>query len=191
MKEPNTIFLAHASEDKAFVRKMYKKLKTNDLNPWFDEEDLPPGVDWNKHIQQVIKEAKFFIIFFSKNSLNKTGYVQKELRMALDCFEQKAPNSIYLIPALIDDIELPNLSVGTINLRDYQAAKLFKQEGSDKLIYHLKRQLNSIHKNKQDPKITLDKSPKKEKGKIINHVSSDKNTFIQGSNGNTINITNQ
>jgi hypothetical protein len=151
MKESNIIFLAHASEDKPFVRKLYKNLKKNRLNPWFDEEDIPPGVDWNKYIQKIIRESKFFIICFSKKSLKKTGYVQKELRTALVYLEQKPPNSIYLIPVLIDDVELPDLSVGTINLRDYQAAKLFKQGEITKLIYHLQKQLNIIQK-KNSPK---------------------------------------
>lgn len=191
MKDPNTIFLAHASEDKPFVRKLYKTLKENGLNPWFDEEDLPPGVQWDKYIQKVIRESTFFIICFSKQSLKKTGYVQKEIRTALAFFEQKPPNSIYLIPALIDDIELPDLSVGTINLIDYQAAKLFKQEGVLKLIYHLQKQLNLIQDNKQGDKKKINVSKEDTKEKINNHISGNNNTFIQGGNGNTIKINNQ
>jgi hypothetical protein len=182
MKESNRIFLAHASEDNPFVRKLYKSLKENGLNPWFDEEDLPPGVHWNKYIQKIIREAKFFVMCFSKKSLEKTGYVQKELRTALAYFEQKPPNSIYLIPVLIDDIKLPDLSVGTINLVDYQAVELFRQGGVTKLIKFLQKQMGLHQEVKQEEFID---------GKITNHISGNKNILIQGSKGNTINITNQ
>ena len=41
------IFLCHASEDKAQVRKVYQCLKRIDgFEPWLDEEDLLPGQDW-------------------------------------------------------------------------------------------------------------------------------------------------
>lgn len=149
MNASTTIFLAHASEDKPFVKNLYKALKENGLRPWLDEEDLMPGIKWEDEIPKVIKESKFFIACLSKNSIEKTGYVQKELRVALSTFEQKPPNSIYFIPALIENIELPNISVGTINLSDYQAIKLFKKGGVDKLIQFLKKQVGLVEEIKR------------------------------------------
>ncbi|MGH1339459.1 MAG: TIR domain-containing protein [Aureispira sp.] len=156
MKASNTIFLAHASEDKPFVRKLYKTLKQNGLNPWFDEEDLPPGVDWNRYIKKVIREAKFFVICISRQSIQKTGYVQKEIRTALGYFEQKPPDTFYLIPTLIDNIELPDVSVGTINLIDYQAVRLFQPGGTTKLVQFLQKQMNLIQEVKKNEKPMFD-----------------------------------
>ena len=89
----------------------------------------------------------------SKNSVSKNGYIQKELRLALNELEQKASDVIYFIPALIDDVELPNITVGTISLRDYQAVKIFDDEGLIKLISHLQKQANVIAeiKKKENP----------------------------------------
>lgn len=138
------IFLAHASEDKERVRKLHGKLKQNGLEPWLDEEDLMPGVKWDDKIKEAIKKARFFMACLSKFSVSKNGYVQKDLRLALNELEQKSPDVIYFIPALIDDVELPNITVGTIALRDYQAVKIFDDEGLSRLIDHLKRQANVI-----------------------------------------------
>ena len=136
------IFLAHASEDKPFVRTLYKELKENGLEPWLDEEILSSGVKWDDEIKIAIKKARFFIACFSRHSISKNGYIQKEFRLALSELERKAPNSIYFIPALIEEVELPNISVGTIEMSDYQTAKIFTKEGRQKLFDHLREQIN-------------------------------------------------
>lgn len=147
------IFLAHASEDKPYVRNLYKKLKENGLEPWLDEENLMPGVNWDSKIKEAIKNARFFMACFSTQSVSKSGYIQKELKMALNELEQKASDVIYFIPALIEDIELPNINIGTINLRDYQAAKIFTEDGLQKLMNHLRQQSDIIEevKRKENP----------------------------------------
>lgn len=128
------IFLAHASEDKPFARSLYKKLKQEGLFPWLDEENLSPGVEWDDEIKRVIKKSKYFVALISKNSVGKDGYVQRELRLALSELERKAPGTRYFIPALIHDIPLPEINVGTISLNSYQAARLYEDDGVEKLI---------------------------------------------------------
>jgi len=140
------IFLAHASEDKVAVRKLYRKLKENGLEPWLDEENLQPGVRWDDEIKKAIKNSRIFLACISKNSVEKSGYVQKELRMALSELENKPPGYIYFIPALIENVDLPNISVGTISLQEYQAAKVYEEEGFERLIAQLKKQLNVIER---------------------------------------------
>ena len=148
-----TIFLAHASEDKHYVKKLYKTLKDNGLDPWLDEENLMPGVRWDDKIKEAIKNARFFLACLSNHSVSKSGYIQKELRLALEELEKKASDVIYFIPALIEDVELPNITVGTINLTDYQAAKIFDDEGLQKLINHLRQQANVMEevRRKENP----------------------------------------
>jgi hypothetical protein len=138
------IFLAHASEDKKIVRTLFERLKENGLDPWLDEINLEPGVRWEDKIREAIKESRFFLACISRNSVSKSGFIQKELRIALNELEQKPPGEIYFIPALIDEVELPNISVGTINLRDYHAAKIYEESGLQKLITSLKKHIGII-----------------------------------------------
>ena len=145
-----TIFLAHASEDKEYVRLLYSELKNNGLEPWLDEVNLLPGVKWDDEIKEAIKKSRFFLACLSKHSVSKNGYVQKELRTALAELEQKSFNSIYFIPALIEDISLPNIAVGTINLRDYHAAKLFEENGLGKLISVFQKEINIYNEVKKN-----------------------------------------
>ena len=138
-----TIFLAHASEDKALVWDICKQLKSEGFEPWLDEDSLMPGDNWDERIKEAIRMSRFFMPCISKKSVKKNGYVQRELRMALSEFEKKAPDSIYLIPALLDDkAELPNITVGTISLKDYQAVKIFEPDQFQRLINHLRVHIN-------------------------------------------------
>ncbi|MEN2284454.1 TIR domain-containing protein [Algoriphagus sp. SE2] len=148
-----TIFLAHASEDKPQVRKLYKTLKENGLDPWLDEENLLPGVKWDDKIKEAIKNSRFFMACISAQSVSKNGYIQKELRLALEELERKVPDLIYFIPVLMEDVELPNITVNTIKLSDYQASKIFNNSDLQKLIIHLRKQADIIEevKRKENP----------------------------------------
>ncbi len=134
-----TIFLGHASEDKAIVRNLYKQLAQKGFEPWLDEEDLLIGQKWDVEIKNALSRSRFFLALLSSNSVPKDGYVQRELKMALDEMEEKPPRQIYFIPALLENIPLPDITVGTVNLRDYHAISLFEAGGLDKLISQLQR----------------------------------------------------
>ena len=132
-----TAFLAHASEDKSQVRAIYAKLKGAGLAPWLDEENLQPGERTEGKIQEAIKKCRFFLACISSQSVGKDGFIQKELRLALQEFEQKSPDTIYFIPVLLEDIPLPDIQVGTMSLQEYQAARVYDEAGLGKLIKQL------------------------------------------------------
>jgi len=138
------IFLAHASEDKEQVRMFYDKLRDNGLEPWLDEVDLSHGAEWETEIRNAIRRSRFFIAFLSRRSIEKSGFYQKELRFALSQMEEKAPGTVYIVPALLEDIEIPDIPVGTVNLARYHAVRLFppyEQAEFEKLVSGLKGEI--------------------------------------------------
>jgi TIR domain len=130
------IFLAHASEDKDAVRRLYSQLKSSGFRPWLDEIDLMPGQNWPVEIPKAIGRSDIFIACLSTHSVQKQGYVQKEFRLALNAYAEKPPGSIYLIPAKLDDCEIPDLQVPQlgISLRDIQWIELWKKDGFERLV---------------------------------------------------------
>lgn len=56
-------------------------------------------------ISKIISSCSFFIALLSINSVNKTGYVQKELKKALEFLDCQPPGKVYLIPVRLDDVE--------------------------------------------------------------------------------------
>lgn len=105
---PLRVFLCHASQDKGAVRELNKKLKSEDwLDPWLDEEKLSLGQHWTTVIEDALDAADIVIIFLSKNSVRKEGFVQRELTYAWEISLEKPRDVIYLIPFRLDDCEVP------------------------------------------------------------------------------------
>lgn len=131
------IFLAHASEDKETVRQLYHRLVRCGFNPWLDEIDVLPGQNWQLEIPQAIDRSDIVIACISRNSVGKTGYVQKEFRLALNTYAQKPPGSIFLIPVRLDQSEVPDLQIPNlgVRLRDIQWIDLWKDFGFDWLLH--------------------------------------------------------
>lgn len=133
-----SVFLAHSSTDKPLVRDLCRKLKDHGIAPWLDEEMLEPGDEWDKEIRAAIRRSRFFLACFSRKSVGRAGYLQRELRLALSALEEKPPNITFLIPALLEDVELPDITVGTVSLRSYQYVRLFESNSLERLIDTLK-----------------------------------------------------
>jgi repressor LexA len=122
------VFLCHSSGDKLSVREIYQRLKARDLDPWLDEENLLPGQDWEQEIRKAVRAADAVIVCLSHGSISKHGYVQKEIKFALDISEEKPEGSTFLIPLKLEECVIPE------RLRRWQAVKYFEQEGFDKLM---------------------------------------------------------
>ena len=101
------VFICHSSGDKPLVRQLYKQLKRDGFLPWLDEEDLLPGHDWQGEIRKALRAADFVVVCLSRGSINREGYVQKEIRIALDIADEKPDGLIFLIPAWLDDCPVP------------------------------------------------------------------------------------
>lgn len=121
------VFLCHASTDKAAVRELYRKLKSSVVDPWLDDEKLLPGQDWNLEISRAIRQSDAVLVCLSRGSVTKAGYVQKEIRDALDIADQQPEGAIFLIPVRLEDCEVPE------PLRRWQWVNLFDSEGYQRL----------------------------------------------------------
>ena len=105
MKIPRRVFLSYAKEDIASARKLYASLRNETfVDVWFDEESLIPGQNWEKEISKAIKTSDIFIALISRNSVNKRGIVQKELKEAVEVMQELPQGKIYLIPVRLDNI---------------------------------------------------------------------------------------
>lgn len=101
------VFLSHASEDKAKVRNLCKRLKADGFDPWLDEERLLPGQDWKLEIEKAMRASGAILVCFSSVSVAKEGFVQREYKRALNIQEEKPEGTIFMIPVRLDDCEVP------------------------------------------------------------------------------------
>jgi hypothetical protein len=103
----NLVFLSHAKEDSKFVKEISDRLFQDGILTWFDEDYILPGDNWKQKIEQGIDISDYVIIFLSKNSIDKTGYVQKEFKIVLEKYELIPSGKRYIIPILLDDSTPP------------------------------------------------------------------------------------
>jgi len=125
-KRPH-VFLCHASEDKPAVRKLYERLVKDGIDAWLDEEKLLPGQNWQLEISKAVKKSDAVIVFLSSRSVKKAGFVQKEIKLALDIAQEKPEGTIFFIPARLDESTVPD------SLREYQWVDLFDDKGYEKI----------------------------------------------------------
>lgn len=121
------VFLCHCSSDKAAVRDLYARLVELGAEVWFDEERLIPGQDWNAEIQVAVSQSDLVIVCLSPKAVNKVGYVQKEIRYALDCADEQPEGAIYIVPVKLQECDVP------VRLKRWQWLNLYEPGGLDRL----------------------------------------------------------
>lgn len=139
------VFLCYASPDKESVQQLYRRLTEDGVNVWLDVENLIPGQRWQIEIPHAIREAEVVIVCLSNKSINKEGYVQKEIAFALDKSDEKPDESIYIIPLRIEDCLVPE------RLHQWQWVDLFSEDGYIRL-------LNGLRKKAKENNATLSPS---------------------------------
>ena len=78
----SSIFLAHSSSDKPFVRRVAADLAAAGVRVWFDEAELVVGDSLVEKIQKAIKDMEYLGIILSPTSV-KSKWVRKELETGL------------------------------------------------------------------------------------------------------------
>lgn len=127
-KGPRSVFLCHASADKAAVRQLYRRLAADGFAPWFDEESLRAGQDWRAEIVEVVRTVDFVVVCLSKASTTRAGYVQREIKDALDVADEQPDGSTFVIPVRLEDCEVPR------RLRHLHWVDLFAELGYARLV---------------------------------------------------------
>lgn len=114
------VFLCHSSQDKPIVRQLYQRLNAEGwIDPWLDAEKLLPGHDWDLEIEKAVESSDIILVCLSNGSINKEGYLQKELRMVLEMTLNMPEGAIFLIPLKLEECEIPR------RLRTWQWLEFF------------------------------------------------------------------
>ncbi|MEG4484345.1 TIR domain-containing protein [Microcoleus sp. D2_18a_B4] len=83
MKTIFDAFISYGRADSlAFGRKLYESLREQGLNIWFDQNDIPLGVDFQNQIDDGIEKANNFLFIIAPHSIN-SPYCGKEIELAI------------------------------------------------------------------------------------------------------------
>jgi hypothetical protein len=145
-KKKLKLFLCHSYHDKSSVRKLYKRFQSDGFDPWLDEEKLLPGQDWQLEISNAVRSSDAVLVFLSQNSMTKSGYVQKEIKIALDLADEQPEGRIFLIPIRLEECATPD------RLTQFQWVNLFDDIGYERLLKSLIRLTDSLGVQLEAPK---------------------------------------
>lgn len=173
-KRPIRVFLCHSSDDKSVVKELYNHLVKDGIDAWLDKENLFPGQDWKIEIPKAVRNSDVVIVCLSSHSITKEGYVQKEIKLALDVADEKPEGTIFIIPARLEDCEIPE------RINRFHWVDLFSTDGYGRLLKALQVRADSVgasiapQKNKKE-KVVQNTSASTEMRKDKDEVEKSKN----------------
>jgi|FLYN01.1.fsa_nt_gi hypothetical protein len=118
------IFVSHATEDRAVVALLCEELKALGIELWVSFQDIQPGSQWDKAIQNALEKATHVIVAVSKAS-TESLYVRTEVEYALD-------HGKTVIPVVIEpEVKIPLrwYTLQNVNWRDRSKAALLQLAG--------------------------------------------------------------
>ena len=107
------IFISYASEDRAKAKVLAGTLECQGWLVWWDREILP-GERFQQIIKEALDEAKCIIVLWSKWSVDSDWVLDEAA---------EGKRRRILVPALIDDVEIP------LGFRGIQTARLIDWDG--------------------------------------------------------------
>lgn len=133
------VFMCHSSDDKPVVRKLYQRLsKEAWIEPWLDEKKLDIGDKWDIEIEKEVKKSDVVIVCISTNSITKEGFVQKEIKFALDIADEKPDGTIYIIPLKLERCDVPG------RLSSWHWGNYYEKGSYKKLLHSLKKRAQGL-----------------------------------------------
>lgn len=141
---PLRVFLCHATGDKPAVRELYRRLRADGFAPWLDEEDLLPGQSWQVEIPKAVRWSDVVIVCLSPQAINKAGFIQKEIKFALNAADEKPEGTIFIIPLKLAECDVPE------PLSRWQWVNLFSPNGYERLLRALRQRAADLNVPRSD-----------------------------------------
>ena len=120
------------------IRQVYDRLRDDGVVPWLDEKNILPGQDWDAEIRKAVRNSHAILVCLSSKSVNKEGYLQREIRFALDVADEKPDGTIFIIPVKLDDCEIPD------RLQKLQFVKYTNENGYEMIIRALRERARKL-----------------------------------------------
>lgn len=103
LREHDYVFISYAREDAAIANALYLHLKEAGVEAWLDTQRLLGGQQWAAEVRRAIRGCRYFVALLSAQSVSKRGYVQKELKYALDMLDEFPVSEVFIVPVRLDD----------------------------------------------------------------------------------------
>lgn len=114
----DTVFISYARQDGDAALRLAKDLEDAGVDVWIDVERLRPGERWRPAVGEAIERSRYFVAVLSSRSVTHRGFVQAELRSALELLREFPESQTFVIPVRLDDTEIVNRELRELNWVD-------------------------------------------------------------------------
>jgi len=97
-----------------------------------------PGQEWQQEIPRAVRNSDIVIVCISKKSVTKAGYLQKEIRYAIDVADEQPEGVIFLIPLKLEECDVPD------RLSRWQWVNFYEAKGFERLMSALRQRATLI-----------------------------------------------
>jgi hypothetical protein len=132
---PYQVFISYAKEDTKTALAFHEDLTSVGIRPWIDVRQLSTGANWELGIKKAIRECPYILVLLSPRSVGKRGYVQKEIREALDIADTVPDDEVFILPVRLESCVVPD------RLKKWQWCDAFRPEERQRLLHFLKSRL--------------------------------------------------
>ena len=126
------VLLSFARPDAARARRVQDQLKLQGIECGLDCDDLPTGADRAIEIKRAVRAAQVVLVCLTRQSMTRTGILQKDVRLALDAWKAAAPGQLTLIPVKLEECELNK------QLAQFSWINLWEERGWQRLIKQIR-----------------------------------------------------
>ncbi|MEP9397923.1 TIR domain-containing protein [Mesorhizobium sp. KR2-14] len=155
------IFISYARPDREFAGEVYEFLRKGGFDPWIDYRRLVAGQNWDFEIKRALEKSELIVVLISESSIDRRGYLQKEIKAALSKRQEKLIDDIFVIPVILsDEIGIPREFEDIHCI--YATAVDFKKQLSDSINLQIVRLGGSRRQFQQDQDLYWTTSVKKE-----------------------------
>ena len=148
LKSKPKVFLCHAIEDKKQVDILHDYFEKNEIETWYDKNDLKIGQMWKEEIFEAIEKTDFFAVCLSSRAITKKGFIQNEIRTAIAEYRNRPFRSPFLLPLKLDNCQIPKIRLdSTTLLSDLQWLNVFDKNWN--VVPDLSTQIKEIWNNRK------------------------------------------
>ncbi len=120
-ENPVTVCIIAADEDSETAKRLHENFIKLGIKPWLSQIDVLAGQSPDHEFRNRIETSDRVLPLLSKHSLTKRGVAQKQLKKAVDIFQEFPTGAIFIIPVQLDPTEPLDEK-----LRELKSVKLYE-----------------------------------------------------------------
>jgi hypothetical protein len=164
-------FISYPREREPIAREISGELKGVGIDVFLDVESLLVGIEWKRELAENIRSSDFVILICSKETTTKTGELQNEIRLILECANLRPRGQTFLLPIRVGGAKMPT-EIAHYQYIDYEQKDwlrsllrsvdtIAKRLGNDRVEKGIRQRIGKIEGDLPYSKIEISEKKKK------------------------------